>query len=436
MPGEDLTARQVQGEAVVEIGYLPQTTSRNLIKITADQALVTTATVVDVVNQPAFTDLTIRSKTIDYVDKLLKGLMITGEPRIAVRLGVVTGTNRFYLPWQNHSVVSYNAIPYQDGHIFKVSTKDSLFAVQQNQRIRSKRGKISEIVQQIATENGAKFLVEETSDEESLYIQSYVDDVTFIVKRLLPRALNRAGRGNYRFFVQDNVWHFHTLDYQASIQTLSYFGPSSSMELKMLDRSQEMTNQGAAGVDLTVFDPYTGQSAVFSNDPTKTINHAKITPSFPTARRMPGGRHMGVNREQELKAMAQNWYERAYGSMYRMELQISRQPNIRLNNMMNISVSPQDSTRSPWSGLYTVVQVTHAIDRGALITTALLERGEQAAIGVNNRIAEDLKISSRDNFAQGTKISQTAVDGSKVTRGSGGQRTEDGQVIKPITRLS
>lgn len=435
MPGEDLTSRQINGEAVVELGYLPQTSSAGLIKLTAQQALVSSATLTDVINRPAQSELTIRTKTPDYIDKLLKGLMVTGNPRIAIRLGIVSGSSRVYLPWQNHSVVNYHAIPYQDGHVFKMVTNDGLYAIQQIQRIRSKRGKISEIVRSMAQNNGVEFLIEETSDEESLYIQSYQDDVEFITTRLLPRAINRSGRGNYRFFVQDNVWHFHTPDYQAAIRNLSYFAPSSSIELKMLDRSQEMTLSGAAGVDITSFDPYTGKSAVFSNDPTKTLNHSKVTPSFPQERRMPIGRHMGVNRDQELKAIAQNQYERAYGSLYRMELTIARQLWIRLNDLMNISIQPSGSVQSPWSGLYTVVQIAHVVDSGALTTKVLLERGEQAAIGVNNRIAEDLRISSRDNFAQGTKISQTVVDASKVTR-SAGERTASGQVVKPITQLT
>ncbi|MBO8546959.1 hypothetical protein INP43_13545, partial [Staphylococcus aureus] len=73
--------------------------------------------------------------------------------------------------------------------------------------------------------------VVEPTDGKFLLVQNFSDDSAFIVQRLLHRAINLQGRGGYFCFIQDNVLHFHTLDYQAAVKQLDFYGAyGSSLE--------------------------------------------------------------------------------------------------------------------------------------------------------------------------------------------------------------
>jgi hypothetical protein len=84
-------------------------------------------------------------------------------------------------------------------------TSDALYMLREIQtKTVARRGRISDIVNQIASENGIQdTVVEQTSGDQFLLIQSFMSDHQFIEQRCLPRAsgtprrpLRPSSRGN------------------------------------------------------------------------------------------------------------------------------------------------------------------------------------------------------------------------------------------------
>jgi hypothetical protein len=350
---KDITSHFSQGQALIELGFRLGD-SAEVTAVTGKNATIEDSVIHETINQPSRHTHLIRTKTPDYLDKLFHAIMQSGTPRIQVRAGLVSGNRQSFLPWQNHQVVYYKAQPYQDGHDIRLDTADQLFtAGRVDQKVRARRGLVSEIVTAIANENNVTTLIEPTkSNGGEIYIQSLMDDVSFITKRLLPKAINAKGRGNYRLFMKDNVLHFHSPDYQADIHQLDYFNRSASTALHYSDNSQGCLLSGAAGATALVHDPYTGASQSVRHDPARALNFSKVTPNFNSLPRadQPVPIHVGSNRVDEVQATVQNIFETTYSSMFEVELRMERMLFIRLNDMIDIIVRPDQAKTSPGPG--------------------------------------------------------------------------------------
>jgi hypothetical protein len=426
------------GQAVVNIG-LRLEGSPEIIPLTAGEMVVEHSVISSKVNSPTTFDHHMRAKPSAYIDRVLKALMESGTPRVQVKLGVVSGSRQFYLAAQEHLVVNYSAIPaVEGGHTINLHTADRLWELSRaDNKVKAHRGPISAIVKAIAAEAKLDSIVEPTqANGGELYIQSHQDDVEFIVNRLIPRAINEHGRGNYHLFIKDNVLHFHSPDYQADIRRLSYFSPSPATMLVLADQSQPAIAHGAAGVVALAYDPYVGDAKTISSDSTRTLNFARVTPLLKSVAgaTKPMPYHVGPNRASEIVALAQNAYEMAYSSMMRLELKLQMSPTVQLGDVFEVNISPSGNFTSPWSGAYSVVELVHEISRGSMTTKIQLQRGEMAAVGqsfkgLRGTGFEDVMV--RENFADGNPISLATVANSRKTTGEA-EKGPGGETFKVI----
>lgn len=425
---------------MVEIGFRLND-SGEVTTVTGKHSTIEESVICETINQPARHTHLIRTKTPDYLDKLVHTVMQGGTPRVQVRVGLVSGDRQLFLPWQEHQITYYKAFPTQDGHDIRLDTADGLFvASRPDQKVRARRGIVSEIVTSMIGEVGESALVEPTkSNGGEIYIQSMMDDITFITRRMIPRAINAKGRGNYRLFIKDNVVHFHTPDFQADVHQLDYFNRSSGTMLAFSDNSQGCLIHGSAGATAVIHDPYTGASQTIRHDDTRALNYAKVTPRLFEVQSgdQPIPLHVGSNRSDEIQALIQNIYETTYSSMYEVELKMERMLLVRLNDMIDIIIRPDQAKTSPWSGLYSVTKVEHTIVRGAMESKFTMHRGEQASQGRNFQGLRSLGIPDlviKENLAKGQVVNAAEVQGSSETTLTTNttERLSSGQVIKTV----
>lgn len=389
--------------------------------------------IVERLNAPSYWRHLIVTKTPGLVDRALKALSLSATPFIQVRFGLRTSNKSTMLPWQEHQVVLSHPEHANQGYQVLLISADRLDTIsRQSEKTRARQGKISDIVSAIASENGLESVVEPTkSTDNELYIQSFEDDVTFIKTRLLPKAVNEKGRGNYRLFVQDNVLHFHSPDFKTDVKALNYFGNSGAISLRYVDVSQVNSHSGAAGVDVVVADPYTGGATQVSSKVTNVLNYAQVTPDFTQT---PGAvihirRHEGSNRLDELKNLGQSTFEAAYSRMFKIELTVTKMPYLRLNDTLNVIIAPSPTSISPWSGYYNVTEAYHDYENTSLVSRFILERGELLSSNLSSKRVND--VVSGENFASGEAIN---VGVARVTKITQGQETSliTGEILKDV----
>jgi hypothetical protein len=437
---QDITKSFAQGQAVIELGFRLEN-SNEITTVTGSQAIIENSVLTEQINVPAKYTHVIRAKNPDYLDKLVHSVMQTGQPFIQTRLGLVSGDSRIFLPWQEHRITFYNAIPYQDGHEIRLDTQDALFNLSLNElKVRARRGKISDIATLIAQENGLQSAVEPTkSNGGEIYIQSFMDDLEFLADRMIPRAINEKGRGSYRLFIRDNVLHFHSPDFQANVFELDYFNRSASTLVSFSDSTQLHLTEGAGGVTGIIHDPYTGNSTTVESDSQKVLNYANVTPRLSEASRSEFLCHVGANRVDEVNAMVQNLHESWYSSVYQVQLDMEKMPFLRLNDMVNVIFRPDQGRSSPWSGMFTITKVIHLLLNGTMKSTFSLQRGEQTSLGRNFQGLKSLGIPDlviRENAAVGQPVNVAEVQAS-VKDNSGSQRVSServtgGEILKTV----
>lgn len=369
---------------------------------------------------------TIKSPTMDFVDNLLRYAFAEGTPKLRYRLGIGVPGNTFYLPWQEHIITSYGAslegIGLSTGHYTQITTNDHLFTMSRVNKVATRRGKISDIVATMAQQQGLTHTVIEPTQGEALYIQSYMDDVDFIRQRLIPRAVNAKGRGNYHLCLQDNVLHFHSPDYQATIKELLYY-QGSSMSLTQLDHSEHHLEMGASGASVIGYDPYTGEIKEVPSDPTQALRLGNTTHNL---FRLKGTQanilyHLSANPPQEIDFMAQNTYEAAHSMMLGLNLEMTQTLFLRVGDILKILISPSNQKNSIWSGTYLVTSSVHDLDRGALKSSFVVRRGEfQTAHSTPSSFYFDRQNVVRDEItAPGQDLNVKETQSSSLTKGAG-----------------
>ena len=130
----------------------------------------------------------------------LKKAFGSGDPKIQVRLGIGSpGGVMNWLPWQKHTIYKYGASlvgqAKETGWITTMKSRDALWSASRFNKITTRKGKVSDIVSQIAGENEMGTFIEPTSSPAWTFVQSRMSDVQFIQERMVPRAVNGSGRG-------------------------------------------------------------------------------------------------------------------------------------------------------------------------------------------------------------------------------------------------
>lgn len=387
--------------------------------------------------------LTVRALTTDCVDNLIRFAQSQGTPRIRYRVGIGVPGNQTFLPWQEFILwrvgASLEGIGQSAGHFTVLELCDPLRTLSRATRTASRRGKISDIIARIAKGNGFNTTVIEPTVGDGKWIQSFEDDTSFIRDRLVKRAVNSSGRGAYNFYVQDNVLHFHTPDYHASVKDLVYYD-SGKMSITQLDESQDALEIGASGVVITSYDPYTSEIKEVASDATKVlrfgnvihgldkVNGAQLNPVF----------HLSNNAPEEVQAMAQAMYETGRMNSLGLKIGLSRSLTYRVSDIVRVVISPQSAKLTPWSGTYLVTDAVYLIEGGALETTLVVRRGEfQTTTNTQTSLSvQGENIVITDNEAPGQDLNLKSIESSTLTHGAGSQteasnfvRTQDRNVL-------
>lgn len=364
---------------------------------------------------------------VDIVDKTIKSAMVDGNPFVRYRVGFVTPTGEFWLPWQNHQIVHYSAIVHgmgkAAGHAFELSTADRLYTLNRATKIVARKGTISSMVQQIASDAGLDAVIEATKDSFS-YVQVNESDVEFVRRRLLSRAINDKGRGLYSFYIKDNVLHFHSPDYQSSLRKLSYFeAPHQSMV--QIDRSQQLWDAGVSGTRIITYDPYTGDSKEIASDPEKYLRMANGVYKLNNVKN--GSQtlcyHLSTNQPSESSAIGQNYYSEGRSDTFEIRVSLSKSITVRIGDLLQFILAPTPEKTSPWSGYYVVSAITREIEKQSMSTVYTLKRGEiereKSTITQPNSAAQLVP----ETTAPGQDLNLAAAQTSVLTAGAGQQES-------------
>jgi hypothetical protein len=414
----------VEGKVFVEVEIrLP---NNKVIPFDSVNAIHVKSVITESLSGPAVHELTVKAPSTDYMDGVIRFSQSQGTPKIRYRIGVGSAGNSAYLPWQNHLIKTPVAIlegmGNGAGHMCRIDTHDNLFTISRATKVAAHRGKISSIVQKIAESNGlTESVIEETKDE-GMWIQSFSDDLEFIRSRLLHRAVNSKGRGNYNFYIQDNVVHFHTPDYQAALKDVVYYGANMT-GLTQIDDSQSMLEFGASGVKLMVHDPYTGQMKEVSSDPSKALKLGNV---MNLLNKVVGADmnvpfHLSTNSPSEAENIAQSLYEKARSQTLSLKLNVTKSIFIRVGDIVRIGISPSPNKTTVWSGTYLVTGSKSIIDGGALVSSFILKRGEfQAANTAATTVhVFDENVIVNEQEAPGQALNIKATESSGLSHGAG-----------------
>jgi hypothetical protein len=365
----------------------------------------------------------IRTLSTDFVDNQLKAAMAAGTPRIRFRLGFGIPDSMFWLPWQEHVVTKFSAsldgLGEQAHHLIELETRDLQFLMGRGSRVASRKGSVSAIVSGIADFYGFSENVIEQTKGDGLYVQSFMDDAEFVRTRMIRRARNDKGRGNFLFYFKDNSLHFHSPDYQADLHQVIYF-QSNGAALTQIDQSQVLIDKGIAGTTVIAYDPYSGATKVIQNDPAKALKLADSIYDFSKAdANMQIPYHQSSNFSQEAEVIGQNTYEHTRGETLRLTLEVDKTIQIRHGDFVNLIITPSDSKASPWSGLYLVTELRHVVIKGSVRSVYTLSRGEISKSLANLTSVRSEEILVIEQAAPGQNLNVGELKSSQRTKGAG-----------------
>lgn len=414
----------LEGRSVVELELrLP---NNKIIPFSSVNILHVQSDITESIKSSTVHQAVVRSPTTDYIDQVIRFAQSQGTPRIRYRIGTGKPGQTAYLPWQESLLADFGAaiegLGKTAGHYIRMDLSDSLFTFSRQTKCAARRGKISDIVQTIAQENGISDVVIEPTVGDGLWIQSFVDDVDFIRKRMVPRAINDKGRGNYNFYVQDNVLHFHSPDYQAALKELVYY-QTNNISLTQLDSSQSYLEAGASGVRVIVYDPYTGQAKEVASDPNKALRFGNVMHQLlnVTGAELNYGFTLSTNSPQEADNLAQSIYENARSQILGLKLDIVRSIFLRVGDLIRITISPNSGKNTVWSGVYLVTDANYHIESGTMLSSFVVKRGEfqtnNLAPTTIDVLGDNLVIN--DQQAPGQPVNLKTAQSSTLTHGAG-----------------
>lgn len=414
----------LEGRTVVEIELrLPNS---KIIPFSKINVVHSKSIITEGLKMPSQHELWVQAPTTDYVDGLIRFAQSQGTPKIRYRIGVGLPGQMAYLPWQDSIITSLGAaidgVGKSAGHFVRLSLSDYLFTVTRRTKVVTRKGKISAIVAQIAEENGIANTVIEETVGEGMWIQSFVDDFDFILHRMVPRAINAKGRGNYSIYVQDNTLHFHSPDYHAALKELVYY-QTNNIGLTQLDESQNLLEAGASGVRLVVYDPYTGQMKEIASDPAKALKLGNVMHSLANVKGADLNYpfHLSTNAPTEAENMAQTMYENARAQILGIKLDVAHSIFLRVGDIVRIIISPSSDKSTVWSGTYQVTNACYMIESGAMLSSFIAKRGEfqtSSAAATSLQVLGETVIIS-DQEAPGQALNLKAIQSSELAHGAG-----------------
>lgn len=364
--------------------------------------------------------------SVDYVNRHIRKASFSGRPQLRFRFGIGQVGSIIWQPWQLHTITSPAAVPEgvgkTAGHFLELTTEDGIYPLSLSTRFAARRGTISNIVQQIATENQILDVVIEPTVGEFLMIQASQDDSMFIRQRLLRRAANSKGRGNYLFYMRDGVLHFHTPDYQGQAYELQYYRANGA-SITQNDNSQMMIDHGSAGVRLITYNPLTGETKEVDSDPDRVLRFGNVIPDYSTISlaQMNVPYHHSVNGIEEAVNIAQNIYDNARMQCFKLSMELDK-IIFHAGDIVRVVLAPAQDKTTPWSGLWFVAEASHNIVKSAIRSTYVMQRGELFnLLGGQKTVADSQRALKSEQEAPGQDINLAEFGSSQLTKGAGPQ---------------
>ena len=399
---------------------------RSYLNFDPARVLFVEAVIQDEVNGNSKCNHVFRVLDPSFVPRLIEA-MAQADPEIHFRLGYGDPSQCTWLPWQKHLVVDHFSRPEglgpNSGNLVVINTNNALARNRRVSRVVARNGILSDVVKAIATANGMDSVVEPTDGKFTLY-QCFQDDISFMFERVLPRAINKQGRGGYFLFVRDNVLHFHTLDYQASVIQVDYYNTTAT-SFETLDRSQQvgLWDAGLSGVTMIVQDPYSGVSKEVASDPTRAVKLAdgiyKYGAISGSSRNFPY--HLGANPVLEVEALAQFYYQRARAQVFRSVFTSQQNILIRHGDILSVILAQQGTRSSSYAGYHYVVAATHSIKKGNVTSAYTLERGEIQPQKNYITVQDAGNMLQPETTAPGVFPNLREVQSSQLTKGAGNE---------------
>lgn len=366
------------------------------------------------------------TQSVDYVNKFLRKASFSGIPQLRFRFGIGQAGQIAWQPWQLHRITNPAAVPEgvgrTAGHFLELTTEDGIYALGLTTKILARRGTVSSIVQQIASENQIRDVVIEPTVGELAMIQASLDDASFVRRRLIRRATNSKGRGNYLFYMRDGVLHFHTPDYQGQAYELEYYRANGA-SITQNDNSQMMIEHGAAGVFVITYNPLTGETREVVAAPDRALRFANVIPDYST---VPGAQinvpyHHSINGVEEAVSIAQNTYENARMQCFKLSMELDKIV-FHAGDIVRVILAPAADKTTPWSGLWFVAEASHNIVKNAIRSTYVMQRGELLnLLGGQKTVADGQRALRSEQEAPGQDVNLAEFGSSQLTKGAGSQ---------------
>lgn len=319
--------------------------------------------------------------------------------------------------------------------------RDTLTTIRATDRVF--RGKISDVVQQIADIMGLDAEIEETNDDENLdfgregsgpraWRARCLTLFDFMRRELVPIARSKSGESNYDLWVSGAkskrrgdskpVLHFHTKEFpscqarERDIRKFTYLigRQDEVLEFQPTYNSKALGNIGGGQVVMRDFNisPKGFASAtqnIVTNSDTVSIGTGQRTNSVPTDPEDPNSDQSSqgciITQErtpQESEARARNVFELLKASTFTAQLDLVGLPtnaDLEANEIIEVDVmipgfqgNRDENYRVHWSsGKYLVVEAVHSITEGRYTIIAQLQReiaprGSSSDVGA--RLAE------------------------------------------------
>ena len=365
------------GNGVIEICSSPDSSSSIL---NGKTTIIISGQVDQEFNSWKAVTLVIESLQDTWYQTYVLPLRLNNQP-VYIRYGVVNGGQSVYSAWEKHIIIFCDQTPTTSlspgstgvtSYRVMITTVDMLYFLDVGDRVIVRKGSPSDIVASIAQGASLETDIEATQNSQYTLYQVGQTDYAFIIDRLIPRALNPRGYGDYKIFITNNKLRFATLDYNISkivpVVYTSALGPTFCFDFRFVDQTWKQIAKGAAGITSAVGSPLvSGKVDIATNDPNSTIRFAdktiQPTPASEFNKLM--GRHKGDNPITEIQAQAQNAYSKARNQQCTAEFKISQNPFLTLAAIIDI----QARTTFDYAGRYVICKAKHVFESGVFTST-------------------------------------------------------------------
>ena len=312
--------------------------------------------------------------------------LLIGSRFVDFSYGVSAGGKTTWQPWETHYIIGTDVeTPSLSstgaGFRFIMETADLIYTMRFVRRIRSRKGLISGIAQDIIASmepsiptNTVLNTVIEPTDLPHALIQAGENDYDFILERMVPLASNAQKTTNYSFYSTGDTLHFHTRGYQpgCTVHTLDYnISPTGSYDLHKIDDVGAEQVAGMFGITTISYDPLTGNTAQTPSDPTKVkiLSNTQSNPQATTPWVL--GRHVGQNTLQSETTGSQSQYELARSLGFGIRFSVVNYPALQLGDLVDLQ-----SVATASNGLYHVVGMETKLVGGSATVLVTARRGE------------------------------------------------------------